>query len=74
MVAKAAYVETLAAQKLRAAEIAMREAATAMNYVGTEEATMHAKELLGAVKMMRRWELSLRRLVAEGDKTEDQPT
>ena len=66
MVAKSAYVETLAAQKLRAAEIAMRAAAVAMNYVGTEEATMHAKELLGAAKMVQRWELALRRIAAEG--------
>ena len=62
MVAKAAYVETLAAQKLRAAEIAMREAATAMLDVYLAEAAQHAKELMGAAKMVRRWELALRRI------------
>ena len=74
MVDGTAYVETLVAQKLRAAEIAIREAAVAMNYIGTEEATQHAKELLGAAKMVRRWELALRRIVADGDQAEGQPT
>lgn len=57
--------ELLAARKLLAAELAMREAVQALIDIDLDEATMHAKELLGAVKMVRRWELALRRIAAE---------
>ena len=56
--------ELLAARKLHAAERAMREAAQAMLDLDLDEATQHAKELLGAAKMVRRWELALRRIAA----------
>ena len=54
--------ELLAARKLLAAERAMRDAAQALIDIGLDEAAMHAKELLGATKMVRRWELALRRI------------
>ena len=57
--------ELLAARKLHAAERAMRDAAQAMLAIDLDEATQHAKELLGAAKMARRWELALRRIAAE---------
>ena len=57
--------ELLAARKLHAAEIAMYEAVTALSEVGSDEAIQHAKEMLGAAKMVRRWELALRRIAAK---------
>ena len=57
--------ELLAARKLLAAELAMREAAQAMLEIDLDEATQHAKELLGAAKMVRRWELALRRIAVD---------
>ena len=57
--------ELLAARKLLAAEIAMYEAVTALSEVESDEAIQHAKELLGAAKMMRRGGLALRRIAAE---------
>ena len=54
----------MAARKLHAAEIAMYEAVTALSEVESDEAIQHAKEMLGAVKMVRRWELALRRIAA----------
>ena len=57
--------ELLAARKLHAVEIAMYEAVTALGDVGRDEDIKHAKELLGAAKMARRWELALRRVAAE---------
>ena len=43
----------------------MREAARALLDVYLEEATQHAKELMGAAKMVDRWELALRRIAAK---------
>ena len=60
-----APAELLAARKLSEAARAMSEAAQAMLDLGLDEATQHAKELLGATKMVRRWELALRRIAAE---------
>jgi hypothetical protein len=57
--------ELLAARKLHAAGIAMYEAVTALGDVGSDDAIQHAKELLGAAKMVRRWDLALRRIAAE---------
>ena len=54
--------ELLAARKLHEAKRAMREAARALLDVYLEEATQHAKELMGAAKMVDRWELALRRI------------
>ncbi len=42
----------------------MYEAVTALSEVESDEAIKHAKELLGAAKMVRRWELALRRIAA----------
>ena len=55
-------LEKIAAIKLAAAEDAMRAAAAALDDVGSGEAKTHAKELRGAVKVVRRWELALRRI------------
>ena len=41
----------------------MREAATAMQYIGRYEWAMHAEELLCAATMARQWELALRRFL-----------
>lgn len=54
-------MENIAAIHLKNAEGAMRMAANALNDVGTKEAKTHAKEMLGAVKIARNWELALRR-------------
>lgn len=62
MVEPHANAELTAARKLLAAERAMRDAAQAMLDIDLDEATRHAKELLGAAKMVRRWELELRRI------------
>lgn len=50
-----------AAEKLRAAQAAMLEAASALDELGSVLASLHAKEMLGAVKVARSWELVLRR-------------
>ena len=55
-------LENIAAIKLAAAEDAMRSAAAALGDVGGDDAKLHAKELMGAVKVARTWELALRRL------------
>ena len=70
MVVQADPLELLAARKLSAAESAMLDAMEALNAVGSAEAVLHATELMGAYKIMRRWELALRRIAAEGDETE----
>lgn len=55
-------LENIAAIKLAAAEDAMRSAASALDDLGSDEAKLHAKELRGAIKVARGWELTLRRL------------
>lgn len=55
-------LENIAAIKLAAAEGAMESAAIALGDLGTDEAKLHAKELRGAIKVARGWELALRRL------------
>jgi len=57
--------ESRAADELMAAEKAMAAAAAALYDVGSAEAVMHAAEMKGAIKMMRRWRLKLRKLHAE---------
>jgi hypothetical protein len=57
--------EIRAADDLKAAEKAMTAAAAALYAVGSDEAVIHAAELIGAIKMIRRWELKLRKLNAE---------
>lgn len=57
--------ESKAALKLQIAEAAMRDAAAALYSVGSEEAILHAKEMRGAVKIARTWELALRKMHAE---------
>ena len=52
-----------AARLLRIAEQAMTEAAAALCEIGSDEAKLHSSEMLGACKMLRRWELELRRSV-----------
>lgn len=52
--------ESKAAFALQVAELAIRKAASALRDVGTDEANLHAAELIGASKMTRRWELALR--------------
>ena len=49
--------ESKAAHKLQIAEAAMRDAAAALEAVGSEEAILHAKVMLGAVKVARTWEI-----------------
>lgn len=56
--------ESRAAFRLQIAEKAMREAADALRDVGSDEAKLHAAEMIGASKMARRWELALRKLHA----------
>ena len=53
-----------AAEKLRAAESAMLEAASALDELGSISASLHAKEMRGAVKIARKWELALRQIHA----------
>ena len=50
-----------AAIKLAAAQDAMRDAADALDRVGGEEASLHASEMRGAIKVAQRWELEMRR-------------
>ena len=52
------------AEKLRAAERSMLEAASALDELGSISASLHAKEMRGAVKVARKWELELRRIHA----------
>jgi hypothetical protein len=54
--------EIIAARKLMWADKSMRAAASALDDIGSAEARQHAEELRGAVKMMRTWEIALRRL------------
>ena len=54
--------ENIAANRLSDAERAMRAASEALCDIGSNEAKQHASELLGAVKMVRQWELHLRRM------------
>jgi hypothetical protein len=53
-----------AAEKLMAAEKSMLEAASALDELGSISASLHAKEMRGAVKVARKWELELRRIHA----------
>lgn len=62
-------LENIAAIHLAAAEDAMRTAAYALDDVGTDEAKLHAKEMRGAIKMARRWELALRRLHSKAQRS-----
>lgn len=55
-------LENIAAIKLAAAQNEMRAAASALDDVGSEEAKLKSKEMRGAIKIARRWELALRRL------------
>lgn len=55
-------LENIAAIHLALAEAAMLRAAEALCAVGSDEANLHAKELRGAMKMVRNWELKLRKL------------
>lgn len=54
-----------AAEKLRAAESAMLEAASALDELGSISASLHAKEMRGAVKIAQNWELELRKMHAQ---------
>jgi len=58
--------ESNAAHKLQIAESAMRDAAAELDAVGSKEAILHAKELRGAAKIARKWELELRKTHAAG--------
>lgn len=53
-----------AAEKLRAAEQSMLEAARTLDELGSISASLHAKEMRGAVKIARTWELALRKMHA----------
>lgn len=55
-------LENIAAIKLRESETAMKQAAAALDDVGSDETKQHAKELRGATKMVRTWERALRKL------------
>ena len=55
-------LENIAAIRLAEVEASMRAAAAALDDVGSDEAMLHAKEMRGAIKIARRWELALRRL------------
>jgi len=58
--------ESKAALKLQIAETAMRNAAAALDAVGSEEAILHAKEMRWSVNRVRTWELELRKMHAAG--------
>ena len=58
--------ESRAALKLQIAEAAMRDAAAELDAVGSKEAILHAKELRGAAKIARTWELDLRKIRSTG--------
>lgn len=51
-----------AAAALAAAEEAMLGAAAALDDIGRDDAKLQVKEMRGAVKVMRGWELELRRM------------
>ena len=55
-------LEITAAIRLAMAQGCMQSAATALDDLGTAEAKQHAKELRGAIKIARRWEIELRKL------------
>ena len=55
-------LENIAAIKLAMAEDAMESAAIALDDLGTAEAKQHAKELRGAIKIARGWEIALRKM------------
>ncbi len=58
--------ESNAAHKLQIAESAMRDAAAALNAVGSKEAILRAQVMLGVVKAARTWELDLRKIRSAG--------
>ena len=51
--------ESKAARKLQIAECAMRDAADALEAVGSDEAILHAREMRDAVKVLQRWGMEL---------------
>ena len=50
-----------AAIRLLAAQDAMQAAVEALDIVGCDEAKLYAAEIRGAIKVVRRWELAMRR-------------
>ena len=58
--------ESKAAHKLQIAEAAMRDAAAALEAVGSKEAILRAQVMLGVVKAARTWELDLRKIRSAG--------
>lgn len=54
--------ELFAAIRLADVDRAMKMAADSLRDIGSDEARQHAQELLGAAKMVRQWELELRRM------------
>lgn len=58
-------LENIAAANLAEAERTMSIAANALHDVGSPLAKQHAKEMRGAIKMVRNWELALRKIHAE---------
>ena len=67
LVTTAASPTAIAATRLAAAEIALLVAAGALMDVGTDECMRHATEARGAARMLRTWELAMRRLAAKGE-------
>jgi hypothetical protein len=57
-------LENVAAIRLQIAQTALESAACSLLDVGSDEAKLHAREAVGAVKMLRKWELELRRIHA----------
>ena len=51
----------IAAIKLLAAQEAMQSAVEALDMVDCDEAKLYAAEIRGAIKVVRRWELAMRR-------------
>ena len=47
-------------------EAAMRDAAAALNAVGSKEAILRAQIMIGVIKAARTWELDLRKILSTG--------
>ncbi len=56
--------ESKAAHKLQIAEAAMRDAAEAVDAVGSDEAILHAREMRDSAKVLQRWRMELWRAPA----------
>ena len=64
-------LENIAAANLAEAQRAMSIAANALHDVGSPLAKQHAREMRGAIKMARTWELALLKIHAQKQRAKE---